>query len=178
MSYTIDTHNFEVYKLGDSILASYPFIVSDVRYTCWFTELTAPVESVEQTVEEIEDEGTFDAGPGTFKVDFDLEERFQSGDEDLLFVIPEGGYRNTITNLRHITDAIGEIIEIHQKAYNCVFYFAEPATRGHDVLYKRNIIPMLSKVGYSYYVVDENAQEGNSYIFLKELSVGVDDDLQ
>ncbi|WP_318470840.1 hypothetical protein [Photobacterium leiognathi] len=169
MTYIIDNEKFDVRSLGEGIVASYPFVVSDTRYTCWFTELTVDLESVEDIVREIEDDGIYSPGPNTFKVDFDLEYNFMNYDEDDLFMIPNGGYGNSFENMRNITSAVNEIIQIHQSIYNCIFYFAEPATRRHDLLYRRNIVPKLTESGYSYYELDTNPEEGNTYIFLKDL---------
>ncbi|QUM77801.1 hypothetical protein HWV00_17095 [Moritella sp. 24] len=172
MAYIIDHENIDIRSLGHGVIASYPFIVLDTRYTCWFTELTIDLESVEDTVREIEEDGVYEPGLNTFKVDFDLEVNFLTYDEDQLFIIPENGYGNGIASMRDITSAVTEIIQIHQEAFDCIFYFAEPATRQHDLLYRRNVIPQLEESGYSYYVLDENRNEGNTYIFLKDLEEG------
>ncbi|CAH6810032.1 conserved hypothetical protein [Vibrio chagasii] len=175
MSYIIDHDNIEILTKGNSHLAAYPFEVSGTRYTCWFTELTSDDEGVENTVMEIEDEFAyqgFDIGPGTFKVDFDLEERFQRFDDEELFHIPKGGFGNSIRDLLHISCAIVEIIEIHQTAFNCVFFFAEPATDSHVRFYEWRLIPMLDNIGYIY----SSSGNGDSYIFLKELDEEIEND--
>ena len=169
MPYIIDDANFDVRNLVGGIIASYPFIVSGIRYSCWFTELTVDLESVEDTVREIEEDGIYNPENNTFKVDFDLESNFITYDEDELLKIPEGGYGNSIRDMRDITSAICEIIQIHQQIYDCIFYLAEPATEGHENLYRRNMIPLLMDSGYSYHILNENAEEINTYIFIKNV---------
>lgn len=174
MGYTIDLNGIDVRTIGNGIIASYPFVVSDMWYVCWFTELTVDLESVEDTVREISEDGVYESGENTFKVDFDIESNFRRYDENELFIIPKGGYGNSISDLKDITSAISEIVQIHQEIYGCVFYFAEPASRRHDVLYRRYIVPNLEASGYSYYKFDEDHNEGNTYIFLKEIKEGED----
>ncbi|AGQ94069.1 hypothetical protein M634_22475 [Vibrio parahaemolyticus O1:Kuk str. FDA_R31] len=166
MTYEILTEQVEVHRLGIGNISSYPFVVNDTEYVCWLTELTADSESVEDTVREIEFDGHFTAGPNTYKVDFDTRVNFNTMDEDSLFVIPEGGYGNSLLELAAISAAIAHIVDIHQGIHNCIFYFAEPASRSHNAMYERWVIPQLADFGYNYHRIEDD--EGCNYVFAKE----------
>ncbi len=166
MTYEILADQVEVYELGIGKISSYPFVVNHIEYVCWFTELTADSESVEDTAREIEEDGYFTVGPNTYKVDFDTREKFDLMDEDSLFEIPEGGYGHSFRDLAAISAAIACIIDIHQEIYDCIFYFAEPATSSHNAMYERWVIPKLTEYGYNYHRIDDN--EGCNYVFAKE----------
>ncbi|HFQ4955583.1 TPA: hypothetical protein ACGUP3_003737 [Vibrio vulnificus] len=166
MTYEILTDQVEVRQLGKGKISSYPFVVNNTEYVCWFTELTADSESVEDTVREIEHDGHFTTGPNTYKVDFDIRANFNLMDEDSLFEIPKGGYGNSWQDLAAISAAIACIVDIHQELYNCIFYFAEPASRSHNAMYQRWVIPNLTEFGYNYHKIDDD--EGCNYVFAKE----------
>ncbi|HHF3047110.1 TPA: hypothetical protein ACPJ02_002693 [Vibrio alginolyticus] len=166
MTYQILTEQIDVYQLGNGKISSYPFVVNNIEYVCWFTELTADSEPVEDTVREIELDGNFITGPNTYKVDFDTRANFNLMDEDSLFEIPKGGYGHGLKDLAAISEAITCIVDIHQELYDCIFYFAEPASNSHDAMYKRWVIPKLTEFGYNYHKIDDD--EGCSYVFAKE----------